>query len=85
MANSEDPDEMPHKAAFHQRLHCLLQQDQSSEKEIQYVLEIMTCNPLIYTMHNPDFIICSLVENFFGLKRVKCLIFLFQESLVPPT
>ena len=23
MANSEDPDEMPHKAAFHQGLHCL--------------------------------------------------------------
>ena len=22
-ANSEDPDEMPHKAAFHQGLHCL--------------------------------------------------------------
>ena len=25
-ANSEDPDEMPHKAAFHQVLHCLLRQ-----------------------------------------------------------
>ena len=24
LANSEDPDEMPHKAAFHQGLHCLL-------------------------------------------------------------
>ena len=24
MANSEDPDEMPHNAAFHQGLHCLL-------------------------------------------------------------
>ena len=22
-ANSDDPDEMPHNAAFHQRLHCL--------------------------------------------------------------
>ena len=26
MANSEDPDEMPHEAAFHQGLHCLLRQ-----------------------------------------------------------
>ena len=26
MANSEDPDEMPHNAAFHQSLHCLLGQ-----------------------------------------------------------
>ena len=24
LANSEDPDEMPHNAAFHQGLHCLL-------------------------------------------------------------
>ena len=24
LANSVDPDEMPHNAAFHQRLHCLL-------------------------------------------------------------
>ena len=24
LANSEDPDEMPHKAAFHQGLHFLL-------------------------------------------------------------
>ena len=23
LANSADPDEMPHKAAFHQGLHCL--------------------------------------------------------------
>ena len=25
-ANSEDQDEMPHKTAFHQGLHCLLSQ-----------------------------------------------------------
>ena len=35
LENSEDPDEMPHYyAAFHQGLHCLLRQNQSSEKEI---------------------------------------------------
>ena len=33
MANSEDPDEMPHKAAFYHGLHCLLRQNRSSEKE----------------------------------------------------
>ena len=37
-ANSEDPDKMPHDAEFHQVLHCLLGQIQSSEKEIQYIL-----------------------------------------------
>ena len=45
LANSEDPDEIPHNAAFHQGLHSLLRQEQSSEKEIQYFLEIITCDP----------------------------------------
>ena len=35
LANSEDPDEMLHNAAFHQGLHCLLRQNRSSEKEIK--------------------------------------------------
>ena len=34
LANSEDPDEMLHKAAFHQGLHCLQRQNGSSETEI---------------------------------------------------
>ena len=32
LANSDDPDEMPHHAAFHQGLHYLLRQPRSSEK-----------------------------------------------------
>ena len=44
LANSEDPDEMPHKEAFHQGLHCLQCQNRSSEKEIQYFLEIIICD-----------------------------------------
>ena len=32
LANSEDPDEMLHNAAFHLDLHCLLRQNLSSEK-----------------------------------------------------
>ena len=27
LANSEDPDEMPHNAAFHRGLHCLPRQN----------------------------------------------------------
>ena len=45
LANSEDPDEMLLNAAFHQDLHCLLRPNQSLEKEIQYFLEIITCDP----------------------------------------
>ena len=73
LTNSLDPDEMPHNAAFHQGLHCLLRQNRSSEKEIQYFWEITTIDPSIYAMDHLDFIVCSFMENFFGLKRVKCL------------
>ena len=37
LANSEDPDEMPHHGAFHQGLHYLLRQKRSAEKEIQFL------------------------------------------------
>ena len=40
LANSEDPDEMPHEAAFHQGLHCLLRQKQSPEIEIHNFIEM---------------------------------------------
>ena len=31
LVNSEDPDEMPHKAAFHQDLHCFVRLKRSSK------------------------------------------------------
>ena len=37
-------------------------------------LEIITCDPSIYTMDHPDFIACSFMENCVGLKRVKYLV-----------
>ena len=42
-ANSEDPDEMPHNAAFHQGLHCFLRQNLSSE--VKYFLTFITSSP----------------------------------------
>ena len=36
LANSEDPDEMPHIAAFHQGLYCLPRQKRYIEKEMQF-------------------------------------------------
>ena len=68
MANSEDPDEMPHKAAFHQGLHCLLSQHLCLGKKIIIILEIITCNPLIYTMDHPNLTIAKFMENSNGLK-----------------
>ena len=69
MANSEDPD--LHIAAFYQGLQCLLRQNQSSEKEIQYYLETITCDPSIYIVDHSDCIESNFIENFIGLKRVK--------------
>ena len=60
MANSEDPDD---DAAFHQDLHCLLRQKSSAEKEIQFYLEIITCDPAIYTMDHSKFIASSRMKN----------------------
>ena len=60
LENSEDPDEMLHYVAFHQ---SLLRQNQSSKKEIQYFLEIITCDPSLCIMDHPDFIVCSFMEN----------------------
>ena len=34
LANTEDPDEMPHNAAFHQGLHCLLAKSIFRERNI---------------------------------------------------
>ena len=51
LANSEDPDEMQHKAIFHQGLHCLLYINSSgTEIYIHNFKEMFTCKPLKYKM-----------------------------------
>ena len=62
-ANSEDPDEMPHDVAIHQGLHCLPRQKRSSEKEIQFDLEILTCHLSICTMDYSKFIVLNQKEK----------------------
>ena len=52
-ADSEDTDEMPHNKAFHQGLLCLLKQKRSSEKRLQFYLEIVTCDPQITVCNGP--------------------------------
>ena len=61
MTNSEDPYEMPHKAAFHQGLLCLQKQNQYSEEEIQYVSEIITNN--YNTINHPDLTVSIFMES----------------------
>ena len=69
MANSEDQDEMQHKAAFHQDMHCLLRQIRSSGKEIHFWGEIITCGPTLYTIDHLD-LVFSFGGNSIGLQRI---------------
>ena len=56
-ANSKDPDEMSLNTSFHQDLHCLLRHNQSSEKEIQFLLEIISLLPV-----TPQHIQCTILN-----------------------
>ena len=55
LANSEDPDEMQHNAAFHQGLHCLLRLKPNSRTKTHNNLENSTCDPLECKRDNPMF------------------------------
>ena len=66
LANSEDPDEMPHDAAFHQDLHCLRRQNWYLEK-YNIFLKIIVDDPSIYTMDHPGLIVSNFMENSIGL------------------
>ena len=70
IANTEDQDEMPQNALFHRCLHCLLRQSRSSELEIYYILEIVTCDPTMYTIDNSDF---TCIYNCINLYGENCL------------
>ena len=70
LTNSEDPDEMPHNAAFHQGLYCFLRQKQSPEK-IQFSLEIIMWHPSIYIMDHPKCIVLNQKEEFISIQAVK--------------
>ena len=63
-ANSEDPDEMQHNAAFHQGQHCLPILKQPSGTEIHQNLEISTCDPLKCSMGSPIVIASIYMGNY---------------------
>ena len=69
-ANCENPNEIPHYAAFHQGLHFLLPSKQSSGTEIHYNLEIPTCDPLKYVMDNPMLIAFICMGKSIRIQRV---------------
>ena len=69
LTNSEYPDEMLRYVAFHQGLHLLLRQKQSSRKKYNFYLEFITCDPSIDTMDHPKFfgIISLSIKDEFNL------------------
>ena len=60
---SENQDKMPHNGAFYQDLLCLLRQIISSEKEMQFYLEIITCDLSICTMNHAKFLMSNQKEE----------------------
>ena len=71
LANSKDPDEMQHNAAFHQGLHCLLRLKQPSETALHHNLENSTCDHLKYTMGSPILIVSICLGNSIRIQRIK--------------
>ena len=71
LANSKDPDEMQHNAAFHQGLHCLLRLKQTSGTEIHHNLENDTCEPLKCTMGSPIVVLSLCMGKSIRIQRVK--------------
>ena len=55
LANSEDPDEMQHNAAFNRFLHCLVRLKQLPVTKIIF-LEYFTCDPFKYKLDSPKYV-----------------------------
>ena len=69
MANSEDPDEMKHNAAYHQGLHCLLRQKKIlQEKNVIFFLNY-NLTPL--NIDNGPIRVYYIKPESIGIQKVK--------------
>ena len=78
LANSENPDEMSHNVTFHLGLHCLLNKKKDLQRKKYNILEVINCDPSIYTLYHPsNFVTCTscIFFSIFCLWDAK---FLFQ-------
>ena len=80
LANSEDPDETQHNAAFHMGLHFLLRLKQPSETDIHNKLETSTCNPFKYKMDNRICIVLICMGKSIRIQRVHVDSFVIEKS-----
>ena len=81
LTGSEDPDEMPHDAAFHKGLHYLLRQKQNTEEEIQFLFWNYNLGPL-YIYNGPSKVHCIKPEGRVHKCIKGLLISFFQIVLV---
>ena len=62
----------------------LLAKTKSIFREIQYLFQIITCDPSMYKMDHSDCIVFSFVETFNGLKGVNIVFILGLGMAVDP-
>ena len=83
-ADREDPDYILHNVAFHQGLHCLLRKNNLQRKELQFYLEIITCDPLNYTIDHSKLIASTqkeeLISSFKSTSTAKSELHLYNET-----
>ena len=82
LTKNKNSNDMPQNVAFHQDLHRLLRHKISSEKELY--LEILTCDPLTYTMDLPKFIVSNQKGESISAKRVKMSMAVKLSLLLEP-
>ena len=52
------------------------------QRKNKIFMEIITCNPSIYTLNHPDLTVSIFMEQSNGLKRVNTLyLFVFQKNI----
>ena len=66
-ANSKDPDEMQHDAAFHQGLHCKGKKIFRQNNTIFFLIYNLT----LLDMYYPKFIVSNQKEESISIQRVK--------------
>ena len=84
LANSEDPDEMPHNAAFHQGLHCLLRQKIFLEKEKQLIRKFRPVTPQFIQWTIPCLLYKTRGESPLDHKGLNTHYILAKSSNRPP-
>ena len=75
---TDDPDE--NQAVFHQGLHCLFRESLNTI----FFLEVITCDPSIYTIDRLDFIVGSLCKIAVSGKYKSRLLFSSAEMFKKP-